>query len=205
MNFYSKEKQDRFAYYLIGKKGTFLDIGCYNPVQWNNTKALEEIGWTGLLFDIKEEWISLVQQHRLNPGFCVDVTDKAFVDTLNENLSNKTIDYISLDVDDASISALNNVLESDIEFKCMTFEHCLFEEPKQKQNSKDILEARGYTVLFENVLCDLSHDGYEELQPFEDWWINTKYFNQNITELYAKDIFFEDCIQKLLRYKYDNK
>ena len=95
MRFYGKEKQDRFAYYLIGKKGIFLDVGCYHPTQWNNTKALEEAGWKGLLFDIRDKWVDLCKQHRTSKVFCVDVSTDEFsslsCSTRNSSNNDKTI------------------------------------------------------------------------------------------------------------------
>ena len=84
MRFYGKEKQDRFAYYLIGEKGIFLDIGCYHPTHWNNTKALEEAGWKGLMFDIREGWVELCKQHRTSKVFHVDVATDRFSEILKE-------------------------------------------------------------------------------------------------------------------------
>ena len=205
MRFYGKEKQDKFAYYLIGPEGVFLDIGCYNPVIGNNTKGLEEAGWTGLLFDSKPEWIDMAKRIRKNKSFCVDTTSEEFTTILNENLKNKLVDYISLDVDEASIETLDIVVKSGVSFKCMTFEHCLFFEPNQKRLSKEILEKNGYTILFENVLVDLSHDGYETLQPFEDWWIDTKYFKDDILDLRSEGLYFEECVQKVMGYNYANR
>ena len=107
MRFYGKEKQDRFAYYLIGEEGIFLDVGCYHPTQWNNTKALEEAGWEGLLFDIRDKWVDLCRQHRTSKVFCVDVSTDEFAEILKDNLEKPVIDYISLDADDGSLGALH--------------------------------------------------------------------------------------------------
>jgi len=205
MRFYGKEKQDRFAYYLIGEVGSFLDVGCYHPVMWNNTKALENAGWSGLIFDIEDKWIKMAQEHRTNKSFCVDTTSSEFKDILNKEMkSNSLVDYISVDVDEASIETLCALVEQNVRFKCMTFEHCLFEDPKQKNISKHLLSEEGYIPLFENVLCDLSHDGYQKPQPFEDWWIDLKHFDESILEIQSKNIFFEDCINKLMEYVHDN-
>ena len=201
MRFYGKENQDMFAYYLIGKAGTFLDIGCYNPVMWNNTKALEESGWSGLIFDIEEKWVNAAKHHRTNKSFCVDTTSGEFEKILSDNLADKTVDYISLDVDEASIDTLVNLIKSGVRFNCMTFEHCLFEDPKQKNLSKHILSEEGYTILFEDVLCDLSHDGYKEPQPFEDWWIDTKFFGEDILSIQSNDLYHEECVYKLRKYR----
>ena len=57
---YSQAGQDRFIYELLVKRagiqqGTFLDIGCGHPSSYNNSFALERLGWLGLLVDIHED------------------------------------------------------------------------------------------------------------------------------------------------------
>ena len=64
MRFYGKEKQDRFAYYLIGKTGTFLDIGCYHPVGISNTFLLHKKGWQGVVVDIDDYKLKLFKKRR---------------------------------------------------------------------------------------------------------------------------------------------
>ena len=51
MKYFSKEGQDRFAHILIGNKGKFLDLGCNHPYAGNNTAALEQLGWSGIVVD----------------------------------------------------------------------------------------------------------------------------------------------------------
>ena len=198
MRFYGKEKQDRFAYYLIGNSGTFLDIGCYHPTQWNNTKALEESGWTGLMFDIREKWVTLCRQIRTSQVFLVDVSTNEFAEILNKNLENKVIDYISLDADGGSLGALQQLLNNGYGFKCMTFEHDYYDQGNVlKAPSKALLEAHGYFPLFEDMKL---HDG----KIWEDWWINPSEFSENIKDIACKGHFYDDCILKLMEYVDDN-
>lgn len=70
---YSQAQQDLFAYYLCGSNGYFLDLGCSNPIEINNTYLLENNGWKGLLFDIDADFISKCQKIRKNPAFLVDL------------------------------------------------------------------------------------------------------------------------------------
>ena len=198
MRFYGKEKQDRFAYYLIGDTGTFLDVGCYHPTNWNNTKALEESGWTGFMFDIREKWVDLCRQHRNSEVFLVDVSTDDFGDILNKNLQNKTIDYISLDADGGSLGALHQILNNEYKFNCMTFEHDYYDQGDVLKNpSKALLESYGYFPLFENVKL---HDG----RIWEDWWIDPLAFPENIITIANKEQYYEDCIVKLMEYSYKN-
>lgn len=197
MRFYGKEKQDRFAYYLIGKTGTFLDIGCYHPTQWNNTMALEQAGWTGLLFDIREKWVSLCNSTRKSKAFCVDVSTKEFADILNKNLSDKNIDYISLDADDGSLGALQQLLQNGYTFKCMTFEHDYYDRGNTlKMPSKALLEDWGYVPLFENVKLE---DG----KIWEDWWIDAKQFPENLIDISCDGEYYDKCVYKVMEFMND--
>ena len=198
MRFYGKEKQDRFAYYLIGKTGTFLDIGCYHPTQWNNTKALEEAGWKGLMFDIRESWVELCTQHRTSKVFCVDVSTNDVGNIIKEKLKNTVIDYVSLDADDGSLGALKQLLENNFSFKCMTFEHDYYDRGNTlKAPSKALLEAYGYFPLFEDVkLADGS--------IWEDWWINPSCFPKDLMDLASVGDYYEECVMKIMEFAYDS-
>lgn len=198
MRFYGKEKQDRFAYYLIGEKGTFLDIGCYHPTQWNNTIALEEAGWTGLMFDIREKWVNLCTQFRTSKVFCVDVTTDEFTSILNDNLDTKCIDYISLDADDGSLGGLSQLLNNGYKFKCMTFEHDYYDRGNVlKTPSSAILKEWGYVPLFEDVRLD---DG----SIWEDWWIDPNQFPKEIWDISSKGEHYENCVLKVMEFMNDH-
>jgi hypothetical protein len=197
LRFYGKEKQDRFAYYLIGKQGTFLDIGCYHPTQWNNTKALEEIGWKGLLFDIRDKWVDLCRQHRTSEVFKVDVSTDEFAQILTQNLARPVIDYISLDADDGSLGALQQLLNNGFSFKCMTFEHDYYDRGNAlKTPSVALLKAHGYFPLFEDVKLA---DG----KIWEDWWVNPTCFSEDLLQLASKEEFFEDCVYKVMDFNHE--
>ena len=198
MRFYGKEKQDRFAYYLIGEKGIFLDIGCYHPTHWNNTKALEEAGWKGLMFDIREGWVELCKQHRTSKVFHVDVATDRFSENLKENLARPVVDYISLDADDGSLGALKQLLENNFSFKCMTFEHDYYDRGNAlKAPSKALLEAFGYYPLFEDVKLA---DG----KIWEDWWVSPSCFPEELMDLASVGDYYEDCVMKIMEFAHDS-
>ena len=197
MRFYGKEKQDRFAYYLIGQTGIFLDVGCYHPTKWNNTKALEEVGWKGLMFDIRETWVELCRQTRTSQVFCVDVSTDEFGKILRENLEEMIIDYISLDADDGSLGALDQLLKNGFSFKCMTFEHDYYAKGNVlKDPSKKMLKSYGYYPLFEDVKLV---DG----KIWEDWWINPSYFSKELLEIATVGEYYDNCVMRVMEFKYD--
>jgi hypothetical protein len=47
----SQAGQDVFARHVVGRKGTFLDLGSFRPTYHNNTRILELEGWSGLSID----------------------------------------------------------------------------------------------------------------------------------------------------------
>ena len=100
------EKKNRTGLPIFWDKG-YCRYGCYRPTQWN-TKALEEAGWTGLMFDIREKWVKLCSQARTSKVFCVDVSTDEFANILNDNLDTKFVDYISLDADDGVLEPCSN-------------------------------------------------------------------------------------------------
>jgi hypothetical protein len=198
MKTFSKERQDEFAYYLIGNRGTFLDIGCQHPHNGNNTQALEILGWKGVLIEKRQRFINLCKNMRKNPSFCVDATSNDMISIISNHFSDKKIDYISLDVDQWSIKALERVIESGLSFKCMTFEHAVdfgddsldIDGRDMKSISKNILEENGYYPLFENVKLKSG-------KAWEDWWINPSDFPESIKNIHSIGCYYDECILKL--------
>jgi len=199
MIFFGKEQQDQFAYHLIGEKGTFLDMGCYHPYDGNNTQALELMGWTGILVDIRQKWVNMCKMMRKSPVFMVDVTTDEFPRILKENSDTTIFDYISLDVDEGAVGGLKQFLENGFSFKCMTYEHDFYQYgDSRKKPAMEMLKEYGYILLFEDVLTDGTDKPF--LEAWEDWWINPKYFSKDILKLQTKNIFYKDCIKKVREY-----
>jgi len=188
---YSKECQDLFAYYLVGSNGTFLDLGCWYPDNANNTMLLEEIGWSGLLFDVNMHAINACCKLRSSRAFCVDVTSNVFEIVLDEYWSGHHFDYISLDVDKASFSVLEKILARGITFKCMTFEHDYYALGDiLRKPSREALRNYGYVLLFEDVKLS---DG----SIWEDWWIRSSDFAPDLLDLKSRGESYDMCVKKL--------
>lgn len=165
MKFYSQAGQDKFVYYVLVKTGvvpigTFLDIGCSHPR--SNTLALEEIGWRGVLIDIGPT--ALLDAERKSKFIVADATRYDW-----SNLSDR-FDYLSLDIDSATLPCLKTIPES-MKFKVITIEHDLYQYPSVEQSPQPemrrILASRGHVLISSNV-CDY---GGEKLLKFEDWWV----------------------------------
>lgn len=163
---YSKEGQDIFAMLCFPEPGYFLDLGTAHPTDGNNTIRLEEAGWRGLRFDINPA-VAGIPATRKSPLVIGDISEPGFI--LKHTNGIRFFDYISFDVDGATVEAVKNFPWRDIRFGCMTFEHdkrdrevCLAQEVMDRH-----LRQRDYVCLARDVQ-------YEDngLHIFEDWWID---------------------------------
>jgi hypothetical protein len=165
MNFISQSQagQDLFVYQTLVEPeqlftGTFLDVGCNQPVYWNNTYALEQLGWRGLLVDASEEHVKLCREQRKSPVLCADATKFGWPVG-----ASKRVDYLSLDVDDATYAALAHLLEMGVTFRVATIEHDSYRlGPKPRDAIRSRLLVAGYSMVRE----DVSYGG----NAYEDWW-----------------------------------
>lgn len=75
----SQDKEDLFVkkFFNNKKKGTYLDIGCFNPLLWNNTYLLYKKGWSGINIDIQKINIDLFNVARPDDiNICCALYDK---------------------------------------------------------------------------------------------------------------------------------
>jgi hypothetical protein len=176
---YSDAHQDAVALKILGKKGYYLDIGCSDGVDNNNTLLLEQEEWTGILLDNNQNHIDRAIYNRPNSkAECIDVTQFGVIkNILSKYNAPKLIDYISLDVDDASLDCLINLPLDEYRFKFMTFEHDIYAgRPDcfaRKKYAPIILAKYGYIPISEDVL-------YIEGKPYEDWFVDPNHFNMDI-------------------------
>jgi len=166
----SQAGQDMFAYIACGMKpdGTFIDIGMGHPTERNNTWALEQIGWSGIMIDASDELGALahLRSSRFIHGNAVDM-DWSLV------LKTNFTDYLSLDVDESSLSALNKFPLSSHRFRAITIEHDLYRfGTGPKVEMINILGLYGYSLVSENVT--------DEGLPFEDWWVDMDLVDQGV-------------------------
>lgn len=153
--------QDEFAWEVSGRKkdGTFLDIGASDAVVINNTYALEQIGWIGHLFDISDAAQKSAIIERTSPFHLIDVTNPAIAGLIPSGW----IDYLSLDVDAASLDALKALPLYRTTFGAITIEHDAYRfGGGYRKEMREILQKAGYKLVCSNI----SDQG----MPFEDWW-----------------------------------
>jgi len=226
---FSTEGQDKFVSNLLGpcpsgdssfgKRGYFLDVGCRHPVYCNNTFALEEeLEWGGLLFDINvgpsyRRWMRRRPHSKI---YKVDVESERFLHILKAE-SLPCVDYVSIDVEGASLQALCNLLDAGIQFKVMTIEHNSYLDGINKTGQKGhrqimrrLLFSEGYHLLFGDVLLGrkggrskLFHrkDGSRWRKPvgkpFEDWWVHPNFFNEKVLNKGGSNLYWEECTKRV--------
>ena len=180
---YSCERQDEFAYHIIGKrlkrKGYFLDVACGHPLDANNTYLLEKmLGWDGLSIDCTDiENVCSWSEFR-NTKFCVgDVRTPQLTDIITQAIKTTDVDYLSIDVDHAETQlshlAFEKIFNAGITFKAMNIEHESFKHGDLViKYTRDYLFRSGYHLLFQDV-------AFPNGGPFEDWWIDPKCINHS--------------------------
>lgn len=176
---HSQAGQDRFVWELFkhedATQHTFLDIGCLDEgrptaEEISNTYALEQMGWRGLLVDR----VKTNLEGRTSEYVCADATKMDWHYHIPD-LGVSSLDYISLDVDEASLDALRNLLKHGVRFRALTVEHDAYrfgDGPRREM--RELLTAAGYTLL----AWDVKINGL----PFEDWWVDATCVNMTIAE-----------------------
>jgi hypothetical protein len=164
----SQVKQDEFVLNLI-KKGTFLDIGCREPEDLNNTMLLEQNGWTGVSID-KDDYSKEWKEKRSSLFICADALTFDYRN-LAPLFTSWVFDYLSLDIegDGDRYKALVRVLQFGFEFKVITIEHDSYRVPAELERDpqRKLLKSLGYRLLYPDISMNN--------KAFEDWWINPEY------------------------------
>ena len=207
IEFYSHEQQDEFIYNIFDQKknGFFLEISCGNPIIGSNTYTLEKYNqWSGFSFDIYDvdaayQW----SEKRTSKFVQINATTEQFTEFLKNNMPpDLIVDYISLDIDDDSILALQRVIDAGVKFKSVTFEHEYHRlGDTQRTASRDILEEIGMVRLFEDVRAANIHGPCGETIVFEDWWIHPAYFDPVLLALKTSQQLYKDSMKELVRFK----
>jgi hypothetical protein len=192
---HSQVGQDMFAYFMCDtNSGYFLDIGSCEPTIINNSFSLEQQGWEGLCFDIvdrSDEYNSM----RKTKLIAEDVTSINFREFLVEKATPKLIDYISIDVDEATEVFLEIFPFEEYEFKAITFEHDAYRQGEEFRNkSREFFKELGYTLVCGDV-------NVNEGKPFEDWYVNEKYVSKDkIDHLKCEGLHFPYILNRIMNY-----
>lgn len=178
---YSQMSQDLFVNHLLDcDEGFFVDVGCYEPKFINNTYMLEERGWRGLLIDTQPRWIDLAKSLRSpeNKLALVNLMGVNFNTVLQQNNCPPVIDYIDLDIDEATLKVVTDIDHDLFSFKIITVEHDYYkvDEPGSdaelyRSECRRIFSEAGYKL----VCADVGNNS----GPQEDWYVNPKYIPED--------------------------
>jgi tetratricopeptide (TPR) repeat protein len=163
---YSQAYQDLFPLTeLDGKEyGTYLEIGCADPIICNNTYLLENtFNWTGVSVDIEPHHISKFRLKRKNTAICADAT-KIDYDNLLSSMP-YIIDYLQVDCEPPQVSfeILKKIISSNKIFRTITFEHDSYLAGDSIKNESRKLLEEDYVLVVPDVKFDATG-------VFEDWW-----------------------------------
>lgn len=172
---YSEAGQDIFALNLIGKNGTYLEVGGFQPKLDSNTYILEtQNGWRGITIEFKKElqrlWDSY--EERKNKIYFEDALLFDYKSALKENNLPSHLNYLSCDIDprEKTFQALKKIIEEDISFDFISFEHDDYTDKKSYHELvSDYLLPKGYKVAVKNV-----YPKNKKKKNFETWFVNSK-------------------------------
>lgn len=187
----SQAGQDEFVYRILKKtNGIFFDIGSQHPISINNTYALESIGWSGYLFDIDSKLTDITRKYRKSKFTVADLTSYNWDLFLRENeLQGKHIDYMSFDIDEASLPSLRRFPFNDISFTLCTLEHDKYRFGQAVADEmRDIMTSNGYSI----VCKDVKNDNL----PYEDWYIHNS-MKHIANGFYCESMEWTDVIRNI--------
>jgi len=187
---YSQAGQDVFAYFICGTdSGTFLDIGASNAVSGNNSYGLERKGWAGITIDNCADYAEQYVGVRKAPLTVLDMTTIDWDEFIAKNpFLQNTVDYLSFDIDEASLPVLRKFPFHKIRIRAMTVEHDAYRLGNGlRQEMREILQGAGYELVAADVVvyymwneCPeaVALNGY---LPFEDWYVKPELVDMSIT------------------------
>jgi hypothetical protein len=198
---HSEAGQDLFVYKILQEgrepyNGTFIDIGCAEPIHNNNSYGLEKYcGWKGVLIDCRHYLRQDIQRVRTSPFICIDINNPIWPDKVKEeglDWSNP-IDYLSFDVDDSGARLIENFPFNEFKFKVLTVEHDKYRFGQEVQDRMmAILTKHGYQIICKNINA---RPGF----AFEDWYVHPDLVDMAIANKYKCDnLPWQEIVSKLL-------
>lgn len=166
MQSYSQSGQDIYALEKSGGKvnGFYIEIGAHDPLENSNSLMLENIGWNGISFEISDI-SSIWNRNRKNKIVICDATNYDFMNCFLSHNVPQEIDYLSLDIDGATLDCLKKLPLQSYVFKVITIEHDdYFRGSEIKNAMREILNSHGYSL----DKPDVASNGF----VYEDWWLH---------------------------------
>lgn len=172
---YSEAGQDIFALNLIGKNGTYLEVGGFKPKLDSNTYILEsQNNWRGITIEFKKElqslWSSCME--RKNRIYFEDALKFDYKTALEENNLPLHLNYLSCDIDprDKTFEALKKILKEGLSFDFISFEHDDYTSDESYHKlASEYLIPKGYKIAVNNI-----YPKNKKNKIFETWFVNSK-------------------------------
>lgn len=194
---YSQTYQDMFVLSMLDGKqeGTYVEIGCADPIYSNNTYLLEsEFKWNGVSIDINPEEIKKFQKVRNNLALTQDALTLNYTELFTNLKFNHNIDYLQIDCEPAEITykVLQQIPFDKYKFAVITYEHDYYadETKSYREKSRQFLTNQGYIMVVGNIAPDKN-------SAFEDWWIHPDLINPEILKIMSTSL---DDIKKVDNY-----
>lgn len=181
---YAQAGQDLFAQYALRGESnpTFIDIGCSDGKTNSNSLLLEESWWTGILVDSNPDAIDACSKFRKAQAICADACK------VDLSRFHKQVGYLSCDVDDATLSALNNLLAQGFQFEAITIEHDTYRLGDKLREPQRRVLSHDYALVCSDVTCD----GL----IFEDWWVAKPIF-QSVAAIKCDKKDWKEIVSKM--------
>jgi len=176
----SQSGQDIFIQIVFPEKtkGNYLEIGSAWPIKLSNTFVLENTyKWKGLSIDIDLKMVKIFNKIRKNKSYCCDGTTLNYRNFVKRKGFKNFFEYLSIDIDPSyqSYFALKRILNDNIKFLTLTFEH-------DKYRSGPWVQILGSSMLrksdYIRVAKNIEGEGFGK---YEDWWIFKPYFGDDKT------------------------
>lgn len=193
---YARHFQDLFVLMITeGKKrGTFLDIGCGDPIEMSATYLLEkDYDWSGISIEQDERFATKFSRQRKSTIIFGDATDLDYHTLLNQHCIERYIDFLRISTEEWCFKTLEKIPFQGYEFGVIQFQHNAAWHPdgdKVRQASREGLSSMGYHLAVPNV-------GFDEEAAYEDWWIHPSLVGRlrnkqvNPNHNFAWNYFFE--------------
>jgi hypothetical protein len=193
---YAQSGQDVFAYFICGTdSGTFLDIGASNPTSNNNSYGLERKGWSGIAIDNCADYAKHYVGVRKTPLTVMDMIQVHWNSFIAENpVLQNVVDYLSFDIDEASLPVLRKFPFDKIRFRAVTIEHDAYRlGDAVRLEMRKIFQGAGYELIAADVVvyymwneCPqaVALKGY---LPFEDWYVRPDLVDMSIANRFRSD------------------
>ena len=168
---YSQTYQDLFILTCLnGKKnGTYLEIGGGDPYYGNNTALLEEMGWTGVGVEYKQELADSYNNARKNKVLCKNALTLNYDEILKGIAIDGKVDFLQLDCEPSktTFEIMLMIPFNKYKFAIITYEHDHYIDMTgmYRDKSRNYLTSLGYELVVGNVAST-------KAAPFEDWWVH---------------------------------